>query len=144
LAVRRRPSRAHDLTISLTVSGQIERNIPATQNATHPIRGASWETIVLEDLIRPEKLENPHTQFFFWRTAAGLEADLLFDRGSERVIFEIKTGEGEVLRTLRRIEATMFDTGAGRAHLITQADGILPLAPALERRGFSSCLDWLP
>jgi len=32
--------------------------------------------------------------FFFWRTATGLEAHLLFDRGSGRVIFEIKTGEG--------------------------------------------------
>jgi hypothetical protein len=111
---------------------------------SHPIRGASWETFVLEDLIRREKLENPHTQFFFWRTAAGLEADLLFDRGSERVIFEIKPGEGEVLRTLRRLEAAMSDTGASRAYLITQADGILPLAPRVERRGFSSCLDWLP
>ena len=111
---------------------------------SHPIRGASWETFVLEDLIRREKLENPHTQFFFWRTAAGLEADLLFDRGSERVIFEIKTGEGEVLRNLRRLEAAMSDTGASRAYLITQADGILPLAPRVERRGFSSCPDWLP
>jgi hypothetical protein len=32
--------------------------------------------------------------FFFRRTAAELEADLLYDRGSGRVIFEIKTGEG--------------------------------------------------
>jgi len=42
---------------------------------SHPVRGASWETFVLEDLVRREKLRNPHTQFYFWRTAAGLEAD---------------------------------------------------------------------
>lgn len=52
--------------------------------------------------------------------------------------------KGEVLRNLRRLEAAMSDTAANRAYLITQADGILPLAPSVERRGFSSCLDWLP
>ncbi len=111
---------------------------------SHPVCGASWETFVLEDLIRREKLENPHTQFFFWRTAAGLEADLLFDRGSERIIFEIKTGEGEVLRTLRRLQSAMSDAGAGSAYLIAQAEGTMALAPCVERRGFSSCYDWLP
>ena len=37
----------------------------------HPVHGASWETFVLEDVIRREKLRHPHAQFFFWRTADG-------------------------------------------------------------------------
>ena len=35
---------------------------------SHPIRGASWETFVLEDIIRRERLRFPHSQCYFWRT----------------------------------------------------------------------------
>lgn len=94
--------------------------------------------------MRREKLGNPHTQFYFWRTAAGLEADLVFDRGSERVVFEIKTGEGEPVRAGQRLRSAMTDADARRGCLITQADGVVPLAPDVERRGFADCVDWLP
>ena len=111
---------------------------------SHLVRGASWETFVLEDLVRREKLRNPHTQFYFWRTAAGLEADLVFDRGSERVVFEIKTGEGEPVRAGQRLRSAMTDADARRGFLITQADGVVPLTPGVERRGFANCVNWLP
>ena len=110
----------------------------------HPVLGASWETFVLEDLMRREGVVNPYTQFFFWRTAAGLEADLIFDRGSVRVAFEIKTGEADLLRATRRLQSSMIDADAARGYLITQADGVAPLAPGIERRGFAACVDWLP
>jgi hypothetical protein len=32
---------------------------------SHPSRGASWETFVIEALIRRESIASPHTQFFF-------------------------------------------------------------------------------
>lgn len=111
---------------------------------SHPVRGASWETFVLEDLVRREKLRNPHTQIYFWRTAAGLEADLVFDRGSDRVVFEIKTGGGEPVRAGQRLRSAMTDADASRGFLITQADGVAPLAPGVERRGFADCVHWLP
>lgn len=60
-------------------------NITTTSDLdSHPIRGASWETFVLEDLVRRERLVHPFSQFFFWRTQAGSEVDLLIDRGSKR------------------------------------------------------------
>ena len=49
--------------------------------ASHPIRGQSWETFVVEDMIRREKIAHPFTQFFFWRTQAGAEIDLVLERG---------------------------------------------------------------
>jgi predicted AAA+ superfamily ATPase len=104
----------------------------------------SWETFVLEDIVRREKLKNPHTQIFFYRTAAGLETDLVLERGSERLIFEIKAGEGAAAYALRRLHSAMADLDANRSYLITQAEGIAPLAPGIERRGFTSCVDWLP
>lgn len=35
----------------------------------HPVRGASWETFVIEDMLRRERLARPFSQPFCWRTA---------------------------------------------------------------------------
>ena len=105
----------------------------------------SWGALpALPRNVPVEKLRNPHTQFYFWRTVAGLEADLLFDRGSERVAFEIKTGEGEPVPAGQRLRSAMTDTDTRRGFLITQADGVVPLTPGVERREFANCVDWLP
>jgi predicted AAA+ superfamily ATPase len=56
----------------------------------HPSRGASWEGFVIEDVVRRERIAHPHSQAYFWRTAAGAKVDLLLDRGNERVAIEIK------------------------------------------------------
>ena len=52
----------------------------------HPVLGASWETVVLENIIAAR----PDWQPFFYRTAAGAEIDLLLLRGSRRVAVECK------------------------------------------------------
>jgi predicted AAA+ superfamily ATPase len=57
----------------------------------HPIRGASWETFVLEDLLRREAIVNPHSAAYFWRTSGGAEVDLLLERGSSLHAIEVKT-----------------------------------------------------
>ena len=63
---------------------------------------------------------------------------------ARRVVFEIKTGEGEPVRAGQRLRSAMTDADARRGFLITQADGVVPLAPGVERRGFANCVDWLP
>jgi hypothetical protein len=110
----------------------------------HPIRGASWETFVLEDLARREKLRHPHTQFYFWRTVAGAEVDLVLDRGSQRFAIEIKAGRGDKAHAARVLEQAAADLGATAAWILDQATGTDPLRPALERRGMADHLDWLP
>ena len=52
----------------------------------HPVFGASWETVVLENIIAA----HPDWQPFFYRTAAGAEIDLLLIRGRRRVAIECK------------------------------------------------------
>jgi predicted AAA+ superfamily ATPase len=111
---------------------------------SHPIRGASWETLVLEDLIRRERLRFPHTQPYFWRTQAGAEVDLVLDRGSERVAIEIKVGRGDKVRTVRALEQAAHDIGTGTAWILDQGDGNEPLRPRLQRRGWVDSLEWLP
>jgi uncharacterized protein len=120
-------------------------NIGTLENLdTHPIRGASWETFVIEDLLRRERLANPHTTTHFWRTATGDEADLVLDRGNAVFAFEIKAGGGRDLDAARRLARCGLDLGAARAWILSQAGGAEPLIAGVTRRGFDQVIDWLP
>ncbi len=110
----------------------------------HPVRGPSFESFVLEDIARRERLVHPHTQLYFWRTAAGAEADLLIERGSERFLVEVKAGRGDKPQVVRNLAQALIDTAARSAWIIDQAAGCDPVRPGIERRGIAACLDWLP
>lgn len=110
----------------------------------HPVHGASWETFVLEDLIRREKLRHPHAQFYFWRTADGAEIDLIIERGSERVAVEIKAGRGDKVHVARVMERAMTDVGAKTGWILDQAEGFDALRQKLVRRSFAADPEWLP
>ncbi len=110
----------------------------------HPVHGASWETFVLEDLIRREKLRHPHAQFYFWRTADGAEIDLVIERGSERVAVEIKVGRGDKAHVARVMERAMTDVGAKTGWILDQAEGSDALRQKLGRRSFAADPEWLP
>jgi uncharacterized protein len=53
----------------------------------HPSTGASWEGFCIEQICG---LLPPGVQVSFYRTAAGAELDLVLERGSRKVGFEIK------------------------------------------------------
>ena len=110
----------------------------------HPMRGASWKTFVMEDFIRREKLRNPHTQFYYWRTAIGAELDLLLDRGSQRIGIEIKAGRGDKTGTARAAEQIADDAGASSVWILDQAAGTEALRPSVRRRSFAESQKWLP
>jgi predicted AAA+ superfamily ATPase len=110
----------------------------------HPGHGASWETFVLEDIIRREKLRHPHAQFFFWRTADGAEIDLVIERGSTRVAVEIKAGRGDKIHAARVLERAMEDVDARTGWILDQAGGTDALRRGLTRRGFAVDPEWLP
>lgn len=55
-----------------------------------PKRGSSWEGFMIEQVISLEKLRRVGSLFYFYRTHAGAEIDLIIDRGSERVGYEFK------------------------------------------------------
>jgi predicted AAA+ superfamily ATPase len=113
---------------------------------SHPIRGASWETFVLEDLLRREALAHPHSQPHFWRTAAGAEADVLLERSGAVHVVDIKTARATSPYLARGLRAIMEDTGAttATATVIDQGQGSDPLAPGVARRGFEGSTTWLP
>jgi predicted AAA+ superfamily ATPase len=55
-----------------------------------PRRGASWEGCMIEQLIALERLRYTGSQFWFYRTRAGVEIDLVIERGSQRLGYEFK------------------------------------------------------
>jgi predicted AAA+ superfamily ATPase len=111
---------------------------------SHPVRGASWETFVLEDILRREAMLHPHTQAYFWRTAAGAEVDVLLERQGAVHAIEIKTARATSPYLARSLRAILGDTQAISATILDQGSGIEHLAPEVQRRGFGSSVDWLP
>jgi predicted AAA+ superfamily ATPase len=111
---------------------------------SHPIRGASWETFVLEDMLRREAVAYPHGMAHFWRTAGGAEVDLLLERGGQLHAIEIKTARASSPYLARGLRAIMQDTTAITATIIDQGAGSDPLAPGVTRRGMAESASWLP
>jgi len=110
----------------------------------HPIRGASWETFVLEDVLRRESIVHPHSRAHYWRTAGGAEVDLLLERDDGLHAIEIKTARATSPHLARGLRAILVDTGAISATVLDQGAGTDPLAPGVSRRGFAQSMNWLP
>lgn len=110
----------------------------------HPARGTSWEGCVIEDLIRREHLSSPHTQFSFWRTANGSEADLLMDRGNEIIALEVKANSGTNPHDARKLEAVLDDIGAARGYLLGMAAKSQQLSSRVTNISLDLTPCWLP
>lgn len=110
----------------------------------HPIRGASWETFVIEDLLRREAIQYPYSQAYFWRTSNGAEVDLLLERGDERHLVEVKTARALSSHLARSLSSILEDTQGSSATIIDQGEGEDPLNAQVSRKGFLSALNWLP
>lgn len=109
----------------------------------HPIRGASWETFVIEDVLRREALANPGAQACFWRTAAGAEVDLVLERGGARTALEVKTAAGSG-RQVRAMREALSDLDATRGWIVDQGRGIERLDASIARAGFDDVIGGVP
>ena len=59
----------------------------------HPILGQSWETFAMETIIAGF----PDWESYFYRTASGVEIDLVLVRGSRKIAFEFKVSAAPTL-----------------------------------------------
>lgn len=114
------------------------------QLENHPVRGMSWEGFVIEDLIRREQVRNPMTMFYFWRTGTGNEADLIMDRGVERIAFEIKANSGTDAKDARRLEAQLDDIGATRGYVMGMGAATQQLTNRVRNQSLDLDPCWLP
>ncbi len=57
----------------------------------NPKRGSSFEGLMIEQIITLENLRQEGSRFYFYRTHAGAEIDLIIERGQARTGFEFKS-----------------------------------------------------
>ena len=79
--------------------------------------------LVRERVVRPE--------FFFWRTQAGAEVDLLISEGRRLVPIEIKLGTVDQY-TIRSLRQAMADLGCRKGWIVTGTGERRRAGPDLE------------
>lgn len=95
---------------------------------THPKLGASWEGLVIEQVL----LQEPHDEAFFWATHQGAEVDLILRQGSALRGIEIKRRDAPKLTPVHPPRSARPGSGAGGGHL-SRRPGLSP-----ERAGAGS------
>ncbi|HAD03627.1 MAG TPA: AAA family ATPase, partial [Desulfuromonas sp.] len=63
------------------------------QMATHPLRGALFETLVIAELMKSRLHRGERPQLYFWRDSNGNEVDVLAELGVGLMPIEIKSGK---------------------------------------------------
>jgi hypothetical protein len=84
----------------------------------HPLRGALFETLVVNEFLKARWNTGDRSPLYFWRDHVGTEVDLVFERGNALAAVEIKSGITVAsdafhgLRTWRRYAAERGRFGA--------------------------------
>jgi hypothetical protein len=102
---------------------------------TWPRRGASFEGLVIEELVTLASSRLIRPEFYFWRTQAGAEVDLLIVEGRRIVPVEIKTGAAVNHYAVAGLRQCMKDLDLKRGWVISTGT---------ERRRLSSDVEILP
>lgn len=91
--------------------------------AGHPVLGASWEGWVLEQIAQ---LIGAQWQLSFYRTASGAEMDVVAERGTKKIGFEIKFSSAP--KPSKGFWSAMSDLQLAHAYLIAPVQSGYPLA----------------
>ncbi len=97
-----------------------------------PWRGASWEGFLIEQIIALEQLFYTGSQFWFYRTQAGAEIDLVVERGGERIGFEFKCGASVSRGDASGLKAGIDDGVVSRGYIIYAGKRSYPIAENIE------------
>lgn len=64
----------------------------AQQMAFHPLRGAFFETMIVNEFLKSRANAGLRETLYFWRDNIGTEVDLVLERGTEIAAVEMKSG----------------------------------------------------
>jgi uncharacterized protein len=87
----------------------------AEQAHNHPLRGALFETMVVNDLLKTRWNAGEREPMHFWRDNVGTEVDVLMERGSQTAAVEIKSGiavTADAYKNLEKLHHYAQRTGA--------------------------------
>jgi len=97
------------------------------QLATHPARGASWESFLIEQLIALFEIHVPNSRFYFWRTSGGAEVDLIVETNGKIIPIEIKLHSAPTKNMVKGLQFCMSDLGVSKGYIIYPGDEIYSL-----------------
>jgi hypothetical protein len=103
--------------------------------ATWARRGASFEGLVIEELVASSHDRLTRPEAFFWRTHAGAEVDLLLVHGRKVLPIEVKLGAAVGPREVLGLRQCMADLGLRRGVVVYGGD---------ERRRLSDGVELVP
>ena len=84
----------------------------------HPGRGASFEAFVIDQLITAFGRTSPGARFSFFRTATGVEADLVVESAGRVVPFEVKVKSSPDRDDAAALRRVMEDLRADRGYVV--------------------------
>ncbi len=85
------------------------------QAQTHPLRGALFETLVVNEFLKNRCNMGLRDPLYFWRDNIGTEVDLIVERGNEVAAVEIKSGlsvASDAFGNLRKWQKYAFERGS--------------------------------
>lgn len=97
-----------------------------------PRRGASWEGCIAEQVIALEKLCHAGSQFWFYRTHAGAEIDLIVERGTQRIGYEFKCASSVSRSDASGLKAALADDVVSEGHVVYFGSHRFPLYDRIE------------
>ena len=101
----------------------------------HPVRGASWEGFVTEQLIgsAPEGWNAS-----YYRTAQGAELDLILEKGSRRIAFECKASSSPSVT--RGFWTSLDDLKITEAYVVAPIQQSFPIGKGIEAVGLAAAV----
>jgi len=97
----------------------------------HPMRGASWESLLIEGIIAQWKLKDSAARFYYWRTSAGAEVDLLVESQGKLIPYEIKLHSSPVLNDVRGLVNCMDDLQIANGYVVCKSEEIYAMGKGI-------------
>ena len=107
--------------------------------AAGPMAGSLMETAVLAEIVKTLTHRGLSPQVYFWRTASGVEVDVLVEAGTKLIPVEVKksaTPRPAMAASLRALRRDLGDR-LGPAFLVHAGQGRFPLGAGVTAVGFS-------
>ena len=92
---------------------------------THPVAGRSWQSMVIEEILRTLETEGLAHRAFYYRTAAGAEVDLVLEGDFGLVPFEIKLSSTVTRHELRPLRDFVAEHKCRMGVVVNNGDRIL-------------------
>jgi len=105
-----------------------------------PKRSNSWEGLMIEQIIAYEQLQGAGSQFYFFRTYAGAEIDLIVDRGYERAGYEFKCSVSASRKDWASLKKGMEDSIIHKGFVVYLGERSYPVADKISVVGADSFL----